>query len=154
MTVLLDYRLSGSSDKRDRSADFARVVDMAIYYDHFTGDLIFRLDGIDFSARWRWVPILGAAILLEAIVADLTPDGASDFYEFTESIARIHFLREDDRVSISTSYAPGVAEVSYAELRRATKQFLTSVFDDFSREFPALIENPFLRDTLADRRRR
>ena len=62
MLVQLDYRLSDSFSRWRTQVDLAEADETLLAYDCFCGDVIFVVDGRDFSARWEWVSVLHFAL--------------------------------------------------------------------------------------------
>jgi hypothetical protein len=137
----LNFHLSSPSG-HDAEEVLADADETALRYDLFQGDIIFRAHGVDFSARWGWVPVLDFAVALQTIVDDLeASEDKIKLFEFTDSDATIRFERLDDTVKIETDYAPGSALVPYAELRKATENFFQQVVDQLITTYPSLAEN-------------
>jgi hypothetical protein len=133
--VTLDYRLSPAWRAQAAKVDFHTVSAEALHYDLFLGDVIFRSNGADFSARWDWVPVLDFAMSLLRIARKLRSSDSQRF-EFTESEAALDFERHGDQVQISSSYSPGSVLVPYEDFRRATGEFAVKVVKELAAEYP------------------
>jgi hypothetical protein len=141
--IELDYRLSTSFTDGLSRDDLATASEMSLRYDAFFGDIVLRVDGASFDARWDWVPVLDFALALQAIVEALATEPREEF-EFAESDATISFERENDRVRIEANYTAGSAEAPYVELRNASEAFLAPVLRELAAEHPELTRNPAL----------
>jgi hypothetical protein len=141
--IELDYRLSSRFTDGLAGDDLATASEMSLRYDAFFGDVLFRVDGASFDARWDWVPVLDFALALQAIVEALATEPREEF-EFTESDATISFERDHDRVRIEASYTDDLAEVPYVELRNASEAFLARVLSELAAAHPELARNPAL----------
>lgn len=142
--IQLDYQIGTDWARNLSEADLETADESVLRYDAFLGDVIFRADGADFSARWGWIPVLDFAISLQAIVETLaTASGNhSEKFEFTESEAHIAFIRDEENVELRADYASETAVVSYVELRAAVESFLRRVVDELVDAYPALSSNP------------
>lgn len=135
--ITLDYELSLGWDRRTTELKLRSADEMTLRYDCFLGDVVF-VDGVDFSARWGWVPVLDFALHLWAIAGGLVSE-AEELFEFTESDAAIEVsasgrhrqdqgrLRLDDgRGAPPRVLAPGPA------IRRAGETDLTGGCPDLA----------------------
>lgn len=141
--VALDFQLDRGWNRGLATADLAAADEMTLRYDLFLGDVVFRVDGSDFSMRGGWVPVLDFALSLQAIVEALATQ-PKELFEFTESEAAIHFTRMGDQVRLEASYAQPSAEVRYVELRGAVERFLARVLDELIAAHPDLARNPVI----------
>ena len=138
-SVLPDYTLSQDATDIDlRTAEVS-----SLRYHCFLGDIVLRIDDVDLSTHWGWVPVLDFAVALHAI-AHAIDTGPHGVFKFTESDATIEFDRDGDVVKVQASYAPGIAEVPYAEFVEAADAFLGRVVGDLTSAHPELAENPFV----------
>ena len=87
----LDYRLSEDWD--ENSTDLAAADETDLRYYAATGDIIFRKDQTDLSARWGWIPLIDFALALREIAEALAVTEGSETFEFTESEATLRFDR-------------------------------------------------------------
>jgi hypothetical protein len=143
-SVLADYKLSDDATDIDlRTAEVS-----SLRYHCFLGDIVLRIDDVDLSTHWGWVPVLDFAVALHAIAhaLDAEPHGA---FGFTESDATLEFDRDGDVVKVRASYAPGIGEVPYVEFVDAADRFLGRVVGDLTSAHPALAENPFVAGLAA-----
>lgn len=115
----LSYSLSSSWNERAADIDCGSADETAIRYRAFFGDQIFIVNGVDFSAKWGWVPLMDFAACLSTIIKGLEEGQSELVFEFTESDAQLQFNRQHDRVLITSSYSNGKATVGLDELRNA-----------------------------------
>lgn len=147
--IKLDYALSPSWNEKTGSVALEMAEEWVLRYDCFLGDVTFLVYEVDLSARWGWVPILDFALGLDAVVGSIgRQDAEAGVFEFTESDATITFRRDGHSVDIEASDVPGTARVAYGDLRAAVKRFLVRVLDDFARDHPELMRNPFVAGVL------
>ncbi len=69
----LDYRLSEDWD--ENSTDLAAADETDLRYYAAPGDIIFRKDQTDLSARWGWIPLIDFALALREITEALAVSG-------------------------------------------------------------------------------
>ena len=69
--IKLEYGLDPSWDRTPADRDLSTADDSELHYDLFLGDVVIQIDGVDFSARWGWVPVLDFAICFGACVLAL-----------------------------------------------------------------------------------
>lgn len=124
----------------ESSHDWATVSEGALHYDCFLGDVVFVVDGVDFSARWGWVPVLDFALVIAGLVAELEP-GAEQVFEFTESDAVIRLRRIDDVVEVTSTYVSATASVPFKALLAATRDFARGLAARIVDDHPGLRRN-------------
>jgi hypothetical protein len=112
----------------------------AKFGEHFIGDLKFRVDDLDLSANWGWIPLLDAAIGLRQVVEELDRGSGQAAFDFTENDSEIRFARESDSqtICVSSTYTDGQGYVPLNELRAVVRTFDRSVFDEALAWFPEL----------------
>ena len=143
MTISLDYNLEPSELRKLEECDLATVTRTEIDYDLFCGNIIFQVDDTVFDACWRWIPVLGFALQLYAIVADLH-DGEQRVLEYTESTDCLVFQRFGSMVEVSASYTPDLARTSYEGLKNAVTTFVRRMVADFTSRWPTMRSNPII----------
>lgn len=116
-------------------------------YDHFLGDIVFKIDDCDFSTRWGWVPVLDFALGFNRLLTSLTSDGSATF-EFTESEATLTLRRSLDVVALTSSYSSGVARVDVKVLRVVVYDFVSRIRDRLLVEHPSLARNEDLNEAF------
>ncbi len=130
-------------------ADLTLADKAALRYDLLLGDIVFEVDGCDFSALWGWIPIIDFAASLRRISSEMTTSKRADaVFEFTESDATLQFQRTNNRVIISASYVPCRAEVPIAEFALAVAAFSRRLVDSIEQKYPSLLQNKELRSLL------
>jgi hypothetical protein len=72
----------------------------------------------------------------------------SETFEFTESDAWVRFERKGEKVSISTSYGEGVAEIALHSASAAVKSFRERLRSELDRRYPQAAHNPAVRKLL------
>lgn len=147
--LVIDYALTpggpGVSVER-----LSKIDETTLRYDCFTGDVILVVDGLDYSARWGWVPVLDFALALDDLVDALTAGDGVEVLEFTESEATLTFRRTGTEVTVAASWRPDSAVTPYADLRASAKAFLGRVLSDLVTRYPPLAQNPVLVERFGD----
>ena len=139
----LDYRLN-----EDRETDWSSVTEEDLRYRVALGNLVFHVGDKDFSADWGWLPLVDLAASFAEIVRKLEGGSPSETFEFTESDAWVRFQRKGDKVSVSTSYGEGVAEIALHSASAAVKSFLDRLRSELDRKHPQAAHNPAVRRLL------
>jgi hypothetical protein len=147
VAIWLDYALSPSWNTG--RPDWATVDEMTLRYDLFLGDVVFRVDDKDFSARWDWVPVLDFALALRFSVQEADRVGTATL-DFTESDAEIRLEAMDNQVRVSANYTPDVAQVGRGELAAAADGFMCRVVRELADAHPGLDRNPTVRAAFDD----
>jgi hypothetical protein len=145
----LDYQLAPIAATKAQGVDMAAADSASLRYHLFPGDVVVRGKEADFSTRWGWVQILDFALSLKAIETMLEREREARF-EFTESSATLEFQLENDGVSVSSTYAPGVLRVPSSEFREQVQRFVQKVVRDLCERFPRLAENGEIRRLRAN----
>jgi hypothetical protein len=147
--VTIDYKLSPSWNARMSEVALASADEMELRYDLLLGDIVLKVDGHDFSAKWHWVPIVDFATSLGQLPKELLSDNAIEsILDFTESDATLRFKREGEVVIVSADYAPGEARVLLEEFNSAVDSFVRRVGRELCDQYPALRTNEAFRRFL------
>ena len=123
--------------------DGSRWLDLTeseLRYDHFLGDIRFRVGEADFSTHWGWVPVLDFALGICHLLDAIGEHGASAF-EFTESESTLRLSRDGNELTVSADYAPGVGTTTILEARAAASRFARSLGARLTGMYPALRHN-------------
>jgi hypothetical protein len=151
MTIEIGFRLSKDGCPKDGTRDLATVSEMDLRYDLFLGDLWLRVDGMDFSAPWNWIPILDAAVSFRRIVDDFEHGKDRAVFEFTESNHEIRFERErDQRICVTTTFADGEGRVTLSDLRSSVHTFFSRILEEAVIRCPDLKQNARFLDWYRD----
>jgi hypothetical protein len=135
--IRLDYKFASAWNSKTHPADLALADKGALRYDFLLGDVVFEVDGSDFSALWGWIPIIDFAASLRRISSEMTTSNSADaVFEFTESDATLRFQRTNNRVMISASYVPCRAEAPIAEFVLAVEAFSRRLVDNIEQNYP------------------
>jgi hypothetical protein len=138
--IIVDYQLSDEWKTQWVKLDLERASETDLRYSVFLGDFILIINSVDFSARWGWIPLLDLAIGLKDALKLLDARNESEF-EFTESNAKLVFVRSGDSVLVEPSYSSARIEIQMSELQRALSSFVARLVEDLEREFPRLSLN-------------
>lgn len=133
----IDYRLSAKTYGLDELA-VATAEDLR--YNLFTGDIVLRVSGVDFSTDWGWVPVLDFAVTLAKLAKSL-PDNLASVFEFTESDATIELKLERQKVRVSASYVANSGVVGYDEFVSACHLCAVKLLTGLSSQYPSLKQN-------------
>jgi hypothetical protein len=147
--LALDYDLSPSWKRQWAERDLRHASESELRYECFLGDVTFVADGVDFSARWGWVPVLDFAVGLRSLASELVELREASF-EFTESDAAVHCERTDHDVTIDANYAPGRAHLRFTELQVETRRFELRVIAELAADNPTLAQNAFITTRLRE----
>jgi hypothetical protein len=140
--IELSYSLSSSWNERASGVDWARADETTLRYKVFLGDQLFIVNGVDFSAKWGWVPLLDFAACLVKITEELENGHSEQVFEFTESDAQLQFNRQGDSVLITSNYSNGRATVQMSELKAAANSYAERVLSDAMSLHQGLRANP------------
>jgi hypothetical protein len=150
--INLAYNLSTNWAKHSYLESLDEVDEMTLRYQVHLGDVIFVADGVDFSARWGWVPVLDFVACLNIVIKQLSEGETHCSLDFTKSTAEIMFNRTHDSILISSNYAPGQAIVQFEDLTRAAAELSRKVSEDIWSNYPELSKNSHLRKLGLDDR--
>ena len=138
---MIDIQYTLSRDQSSmKELDLVTCSPTDLHYYAFVGDINYKINDVDFSAEWDWVPTLHFGIELCFIVDDLLKSGKGK-YDYTESEATINYIYINGMVEITANYAEGVAIVPYHELKEASRDFLTRLLKDLLVKAPDLSKN-------------
>lgn len=126
---------------------WAQVSAALLRYDCFLGDVYFRINDIDLSMRWGWIPVLDFAISMKHVVQELRRDKSASF-DFTDSDLRINFVEQGGRIRISAEYSEEIAEVMQRDFEEAVKRLAEAVSKDIEKRHPELLRNEYYLDAI------
>ena len=135
-----DYRLS--EDWGENSNDLATADETDLRYYAATGDIIFRTDQTNLSARWGWIPLIDFALAMRKIGEGLAVEEGSETYEFTESEAKLQFDRQGQEMTITGSYAPGKITIPFTAFVEKARDFGQRLDAELLAKRPELGQNP------------
>jgi hypothetical protein len=130
MSMHLDLLLSNDWNVKAAHQDLGSVDETTLRYDVFLGDLVFQVNGVDFSARWGWIPLLDLAYGLKDMCDEIVSGEPETTFEFTESDAWLRLSRRGDAVEISASYVP---ETTLTEMRELCVSLTSAAREFFTR---------------------
>ncbi|MEU3346553.1 hypothetical protein ABZ723_16510 [Streptomyces sp. NPDC006700] len=137
--IELDYRVEGIVDGADTPELRRKLVTADLYdltYEMFWGDLVFRVEGADFSGRG---PVFDAAYVLFCVAQDLQEQPKRS-YSAAEGAGEYRFHRKGDLLQIRED--DGIrGVVLYEDFRSATTAFLRTLVDDLCGRYPELRKN-------------
>ncbi len=142
--IELGYQIRDDSYMETYAVKPEKLDEGNLLYQCFLGDIVFKGEGVDFSAPWGWVPVLHFALVMRDIAQGLAkhPD---EQYEFTESEATISFRKTDEAVQITASYAPGSIEVSLKQLTDSSEKLLDDIVSNLTKAHPDIKNNATLQ---------
>ncbi len=142
--IELAYKLSDAPESGVFDHNLTKFDETELRYHFFFGDQIILVDGVDFSARWGWVPLLDFAACLVAIVSALSTGEGAQVFEFTESDACLWFERVERDVMLRSNYCDARATVPLTELEQAAWKYAESIVEDAKKRCPQLAADPTL----------
>ncbi len=139
----LDLQLSTDwNAKAAARHDLTTADESVLRYDVLLGDLILQVNGVDFSARWGWIPLLDLAYGLKDMGDEILTGEPEASFEFTESDAWLRFSRRGDAVEISASYVPQTTVVEMRDLSTLLTSAAQDFFTRIATQNPGLASNP------------
>jgi hypothetical protein len=142
MSMNLDLQLSTYWNAKAAHHDLAAADESVLRYDVLLGDLILQINGVDFSARWGWIPLLDLAYSLKDMCDEILTGEPEAAFEFTESDAWLRFSRRGDAVEISASYVPQRTVIEMRDLCTLLTSSAQDFFTQIATENPGLASNP------------
>lgn len=142
MSMHLDLQLSTDWNARVAHRDLATADESVLRYDVLLGDLILQINGVDFSARWGWIPLLDLACSLKDMSDEILTGEPEAAFEFTESDAWLQFSRRGDAVEVSASYVPQQSVVEARDLCTILTSAAQEFFTRVATQNPGLALNP------------
>src|SRR5437868_1600713 len=126
----LSYKLSDEWNAKATNVDWSGADETTLRYHVYLGDQVFVVNGVDFSARWGWIPLLDFAAALVAVTRGLAAGETELAFEFTESDAHLQFNRQGNNTLITSSYSNATATVPTNELEQAAGLYAECVLND------------------------
>ena len=144
----LTCRLSPAQQAKMPSIELSMIDEIALRYDLFLGDIVFKGDNYDFSTNWGWVPIVDFMACMNLIVIELLKDVGTSHFEFTESDAKITFINDGSMIRIECTYADGSCQVSLEEFARNVVMETRRLRRELLGACPTLSGNPIFDKLL------
>ncbi|WP_405773067.1 hypothetical protein [Streptomyces sp. NBC_01538] len=114
---------------------------------YFRADVRLVVHGVDLSLSTRGLPVVDFALMLEYARREL--ETRSDIAVETSVTQHVFSLsRGTKAVTLTTTYAPHVAELTWAELRQLTDRAKAEAFTLITTAHPVLRDNAWLRETV------
>jgi hypothetical protein len=114
---------------------------------YFQADVRLVVHGVDLSLRTPGLPVVDFALMLEYARREL--ETRSDIAVETSVTRHVFSLsRGPEAVTLTTNYAPGVVELTWAELRQLTDLAKAEAFRLITTAHPELRDNAWLRETV------
>ncbi|MFF4018359.1 hypothetical protein [Streptomyces sp. NPDC001843] len=115
--------------------------------DFFKADLQLVVHGVDLSLRTSGLPVVDFALMLEYARRELQ-SGSGIVVETSVTQDVFSFSREATTITLTTNYAPDVAELTWAELGQLTERAKSEAFRLITTAHPELRNNVWLRETV------
>ncbi|MFK4098995.1 hypothetical protein ACI2L1_02680 [Streptomyces sp. NPDC019531] len=113
----------------------------------FRADVRLLLHGVDLGLRTPGLSVVDFALMLEYARREL--ETRSDIAVETSVTQHVFSLsRGPETVTVTTNYAPGAAELTWAELCRLTDRAKAEAFRLITTAHPELRDNAWLRETV------
>ncbi|WP_316782291.1 hypothetical protein [Streptomyces sasae] len=113
----------------------------------FLADVRLGVHGVDLSLRTPGLPVADFALMLEYARTEL--ETRSDIaVELSVTQHVFSLSRGSDAVTLTTNYAPGAAELTWAELWQLTDRAKAEAFRLITTAHPELRDNAWLRETV------
>ncbi|MEW1832733.1 hypothetical protein [Streptomyces sp. NPDC088196] len=114
---------------------------------YFLADVRLVVHGVDLGLRTPGLPVVDFALMLEYARREL--ETRSDIAVGTSVSGHVFSLsRGPEVVTLTTNYAPRVAELTWAELRQLTDRAKAEAFRLITTAHPELRANTWLRETV------
>ncbi|MCX5526606.1 hypothetical protein OG342_27725 [Streptomyces bobili] len=114
---------------------------------YFRADVRLVVHGVDLSLCTPGLPVVDFALMLEYARREL--ETRSDIAVETSVTQHVFSLsRGTEAVTLTTNYAPGVAELTWPELRQLTDRAKAEAFRLITTAHPKLRDNAWLRETV------
>lgn len=109
--------------------DLLNMDETQMRYAIFVGSVTLEADESSINLNWGWIPLIDFAISLDLISKQLARlNNAKETFEFTESDDKLFFEREEDMLSISTSFSHEILKVDFEQFIYEVKIFCNRVF--------------------------
>jgi hypothetical protein len=134
----------------EHRADIATASRGDLLWFFFPSSVGIRTDGVELATTFEWVPVLHFALSMFHVCRTLTEEATAEArYIFTEADEWLQFRRRDDTVMIESSFSPVVMSCTLDELRRAVKDFGSTVISRLCSSYPALSRTDLVREMVA-----
>ncbi len=111
-------------------------------YNHFFGILIFKKGKTIITVDMENIPLLDSGILLINIGASLVLESRGEIEAtFTENDEKIYFRKEEDKLTISSTFTDEVIKEDFSKYLRAVERFYKRLVYDLLKISPVLPSN-------------
>lgn len=149
--IQLNYKLSAKYlSQRKLILNYIDYDETSIFFQFAEGDLIYKINNIDLSAEWEWVPILGFVLGNLDILLSLQ-EKSEGIFNFTENTNSIAYKLIDENILVSPNYGPNAnqtTEIKHKELIEAFYIFFHKVYKEIIEKIPQFKENKFMKEAF------
>jgi hypothetical protein len=148
--IVLDFRIDQTLNQNISDDELMSATETDLRYRLVLGDIVFHVNGKDFSALWGWIPLIDFAVAMNSLANELMDMSTSrvefDFTEVNDTILFERTIDQPSTVSVSCSYSAGQSTVAISDLRQAISQFARKLRKEALCRWPNLAKNEvFLR---------
>jgi hypothetical protein len=119
---------------KERFIEIEKISDEVIQYDFLLGNLILLSSDKTIEMKWEWIPLLDFAYCLKRIVGNLkVVEITKEYFEFTENVETLEFLREREQLKIIPSFSSTIIVTKFAEFEKAVYDFHFSISEHIRR---------------------
>lgn len=119
---------------KERFMEIEKISDEVIQYDFILGNLILLSSDKIIEMKWEWIPLLDFAYCLKRIVGNLkVGEITKEYFEFTENVETLEFLREREQLKIIPSFSSTIIVTKFAEFEKAVYDFHFSISEHIRR---------------------
>lgn len=142
--ILLDHRFDERWLRRAPAVDAARLSVFDFSTSVMTGDLVFLVDGGDFSYVGYGIPLLEMARGLVLSITELEHGAALSTCSPLDIEEELTFVREAETVTITSELSGDRASVRLPEISAAVRSHAKRLLLEFTARFPAAKHNSVL----------
>lgn len=134
----IDYKITNNY-----SFETGAISDEEIRYDLLLGNVSFVDDANVIEMEWEWIPLLDFAYCLHEIVNNLK-DNDTEYFEFTENVDVLKFLKKDEYLEISSSFSTIIIDITFKDFENAVNIFHFNISDyirkNISNDIPHVLQ--------------
>lgn len=136
----IDARLSDAY--LNDAIDYSTAEIVEIRYTLFLGSIFFKNKDSFICLDWDWIPLVDFSLELFSISLELLgKNECTKQFDFTESDDLLLFQKENDLITIKTSYSEEMITVPFVEFVKAARNFHANLIADIRSSYDTINQN-------------
>ena len=122
----INYNISTTAN-----SDLSKANEADLRYNLFLGSLILKTSKSSIVIDWDWIPLFDFALCLISISIILSKNEMIETdFEFTESDEKLIFKKQNNDISILSTFSDDILELKFNDFQTSSKSFYNEIVDE------------------------